>query len=305
MKPLPEWMRPETPCEECRTAPASKRRTFARQAIGSFAALLSSALVDDTAMTPGLLQSIDPRAKVLGLVGLVVVATLVHNPISLVICYGVCAVVAALSRVPLRRLMRVWLLVPLLSMGVMLPATLNVITEGRHVWTLWRFASDSFGPYALPETLAVTDAGLMVLGRFVLRAAVCIFLVVLLTSTTRPARLFRGLRILGAPQVFVMLLAMMQRYVEVLARAAEEIHLAKISRGIAEGSVRQEQAWVASGMGSLFRRTRALGGAVYLAMISRGYTGEAHLLDEPKWRARDWGFLACAIALAAVMLITA
>jgi energy-coupling factor transporter transmembrane protein EcfT len=71
----------------------------------------------------------------------------------------------------------------------------------------------------------------------------------------------------------VTLLSMMERYLWVLARAAEEIHLAKASRSIARGSLRDEQAWVAAGIGSLFRRTRALGHEVYLAMISRGYTG--------------------------------
>ena len=85
-------------------------------------------------------------------------------------------------------------------------------------------------------------------------------------------------------------------------RAAEEIHLAKISRSITMTDIRREQAWVAAGMGALFRRTQSMGNAVYLAMVSRGYTGEIYILDEPRWQVTDWAFLMIAAGFAAVML---
>jgi cobalt/nickel transport system permease protein len=86
-------------------------------------------------------------------------------------------------------------------------------------------------------------------------------------------------------------------------RAAEEIHLAKISRSLALTDTRREQAWVAAGMGALFRRTQSMGDAVYLAMLSRGYTGEIHTLDDPRWKIHDWAFLMIAMGFAAVMLM--
>ena len=88
----------------------------------------------------------------------------------------------------------------------------------------------------LPSKLAVTDAGLVVAARFILRAAVCVSIVALLTATTQRVKLFRGLRMLGVPQIFVTLLSMMERYIGVLVICAEEIHLAKISRSIAPGA---------------------------------------------------------------------
>ena len=238
--------------------------SVARRAAGAFADMLSN---EETAARPGLLQRIDARAKVIGIVGFVVIATLLHGIPALVGMYGVCLVLAVLSRIPPKQIARVWLVVPLFSAAIMLPATLSLVTPGEPV-------------LSLHPSLIVTDAGLMVAGRFVLRAAVCVTLVLLLTATTRPDRLFRGLRGLGVPRVFVMLLSMMERYLWVLARSAEEIHLAKVSRSITAGSLRDEQAWVAAGMGSLFRRTCSLGHEVYLAMISRGYTGEVYLFDE-------------------------
>ena len=81
----------------------------------------------------------------------------------------------------------------------------------------------------------------------VLRATACVCLAMLLAASTSPARLFRGLQGLGVPRVFVMLLGMTERYLAVLLRAAGEIHLAKISRSIAPGRLRQEHSWVAAG----------------------------------------------------------
>jgi cobalt/nickel transport system permease protein len=66
--------------------------------------------------------------------------------------------------------------------------------------------------------------------------------------------------------------------------------------------VGEEQRWVGAGMGSLLRRTNALSADVYLAMIARGYRGEAHPLDSGSWRALDSGFLVATAVLAAGLL---
>ncbi|HEY3328825.1 MAG TPA: cobalt ECF transporter T component CbiQ [Capsulimonadaceae bacterium] len=263
------------------------RRNVVRHAVGSFARLVEElAANNDIASAPGLLQQVDPRAKVVGLIGLIVVVTLLHNIATLAIAYTACIALAAASRIPARRFARAWLAIPLFSAAVVLPAALNIVTPGHPLLTLWRFEAGH-----VPATLDVTDNGLYVAARFILRTAVCVTLALLLTATTHSNRLFRGLRALGVPMLFVTLLSMMERYLVVFVRAAEEIHLAKISRSITVGNTRQEQAWVASGMGALFRRTQSLGNDVHLAMVSRGYTGEVYLLDEPQWRVTDWAFL--------------
>lgn len=282
----------------------STRRNIVRLAIGSFARLIDELAANNTiAAQPGLLQQIDPRAKVIGIIGLIVIVTLVQQLSTLLLAYALCLLLAVLSQVPARRLTHAWLVIPLFSAAIMLPALLNVVTPGQPLLTLWHFTGTHIGPWKLPPTLTITDAGVYVAGRFILRTAVCVTLALLLTVTTRSNRLFRGLRALGVPMLFVMLLSMMERYLTVFIRAAEEIHLAKISRSIAVGTVRQEQAWVAAGMGALFRRTQSLGHAVYLAMLSRGYTGEIHLLEEPRWQLTDWAFLMIAVGSAVVMLI--
>jgi len=307
MSSLPEWMLRPNDADGLDSSPSERirpRRSGAvRRAVAGFVRLVADALgEDECASRPGLLQCLEARFKVLGLIGLIVVATFLRSLESLLVCYLACVLLAGVSGVGMRRFAEVWLVVPLFTAGVMLPAALNIVTEGRPVWTIFHFARTHFGPWPLPSMLSVTDAGLVVAGRIVLRTAVCVSLAVLLRSTTPRAKLFKGLRMLGVPTMFVMLLGMMERYLGLMVRAAEEIHLAKISRSISAGSLRQEQAWVAAGIGSLFRRSRALSQGVYMAMISRGYTGEVHLLEEPRASVRDWAFLLMVGAFAGLLI---
>lgn len=294
MTNLPEWMVPGALPESPALHLSPRARNPVRGALAAFARLLAENLTDNTlAAQPGLLQAIDARAKLLGLLALLVAVSLVHRLPGLLFVYAGCFALATLSRFPLRRYAGVWTMVPLVTALVMLPATCNLVTPGTSLCTLGHLGG---------KLLAITDNGLFVAGRLVLRTAVCVALAVLLTATTPSHRLLRGLRVLGVPKLFIMLLAMMERYLLVLVRVAEELHLGKLSRTVTPGSIRQQQAWVANGMGTLFRRTQRLGEEVYLAMLSRGYTGETYLLAAPRWRPRDWVFLA-GIALAISLLV--
>ncbi len=308
--PLPEWMTPDIsysgePTQATALRPGrARRRSIVRRAMSGFGRLISDlASAEAAGHFSGLPHKVDARIKVVGILGLIIVMTLVHSLPALALGLIICITCALVSRIPVRRFAGAWLFVPLFSIFIMLPAALNVVTPGNAVWTVYHFSSDHIGPWQLPAFLAITDAGLLVAGRVVLRATACVSFAVMLTSTTAPTALFRGLRGLGVPQIFVVILSMMHRYLVVLARAAEEMHLAKLSRSIHQGGTRREQAWVASGMGSLFRRTYALSQAVYLAMVSRGYTGEVYLLDEPRPGTRDWLFLAGCILTAAALLV--
>jgi cobalt/nickel transport system permease protein len=291
---LPQWMRtrarPEPArCQWSRFHPSPR---FLHRALGSFARLFEALLTNErTASAPGLLQSLDARAKTLGLTGLIVLATLLQRSGSLVMLLLLSIILAFASRLPLRQVARVWLVVPLFSLAIITPAILNIITPGTPLVTLWTFSRSHLGPWALPEALTITAPGLMLAFRFLLRVTVCVTLAYLLTATTRPDRLFQGLRALSAPRLFILLLGMMQRYLTVLLRSAQEIHLARLSRSANLGSTRQEQAWIAAGIGALFRKTHTLGEEVFHAMLSRGFTGEIKLLAQPRWTLQEWSFL--------------
>jgi len=310
MTTLPEWMHPRAELENADYTMLQGARTprlrhgFARGSLKILARFFSEMLDNEAiASRDGLLQSIDSRIKVLTIIGLILAATIVQNITTLFACYIVCIALAALSHIPVNRIAKVWLLIPLFAAVIIFPATLNIVTDGYPVLVLRHLGSDHLGPWHLPGVLTITDNGLYVAGRFILRTAVCVTLALLLAATTQPCKLFKGLRMLGVPKVFVMTLAMMERYIGLLVRVAEEIHLAKLSRTITALGLTRENKSLAAGMGSLFRRTQVLGNSIYLAMLSRGYTGEVHILRVSRPRLRDWLYSGFAVAVGSLLLI--
>lgn len=301
MTPLPEWMlHREENSPEIYSNRNSGALRIVRKSVRSFNRLITKAVSDESAaLSSGLLQKIDARAKVPALIALLVVAAFQHSIAALAVCYLFCIILAVFSRISFRRFAGVWFVVPLFTVGIMLPSVFNIITKGNPVWIITRFSTPHLGPWHLPEYLAVTDTGLIIAGRMVLRTAACVSIVVLLTATTRLSSLFKGLRSLGVPKVFVVLLGMMVRYLGIVAGAAEEMHLAKLSRTIGCADAKQERNWAAAGIGALFRRSYALSMSIHMAMLSRGYTGEIKLLDEPHVGLRDMMFV---VSMAAVCL---
>jgi len=299
---IPTWMRPQA--ETTETKPAGHQAVpgvrFARRALSGFSSLLAEMVTQqDSANRKGLLQPLDARVKTVALIGLVVVMTLVHSWQALILGYTLCLAMAAASRLPVKRVFKVWLIVPLFTLVFMLPATLDIVTKGDPVFYIW----DSAPFHYLPNKLSVTYQGLEVAGKMMVRTATCVSLALLLAYTTRTDRLFRGLRALLVPSLFVTVLIVMDRYLAVIAKVAEEIHMAKLSRSIQSRGLRKEHEWVAAGMGSLFRRTQSLGHQVYQAMLSRGFYGDAVLISDMRLRFADYAMLMCSALVGAALVI--
>jgi cobalt/nickel transport system permease protein len=109
--------------------------------------------------------------------------------------------------------------------------------------------------------------------------------------------------VLGVPQFFVFILGMTYRYVQLFLGVLLDMHLGKKSRTLRAASSSQEQTWVASRMGYLFRRSHHLGEKVYGAMLSRGFLGEPRILEELQWRRLDSAVLAACLGFCAGTLI--
>jgi len=185
--PTPEWLvRGEPAMCPCGCSGRRKKGSFVEKTLNGGAALIRQVMFgEDVAAQAGLLQRLDPRAKVVGLVVLLVSASLLHNIASLVAMYLLTLVVAAASRLPLGFFVkRVWLFIPLFTLVVVLPATLSIVTEGKVVLELWTW-------HGHPEGL--TEQGLTSAALVVLRVAVSISLVVLLTLTTPWVKLLAAL----------------------------------------------------------------------------------------------------------------
>jgi cobalt/nickel transport system permease protein len=107
--------------------------------------------------------------------------------------------------------------------------------------------------------------------------------------------LLNALRALRVPQVFVLILGMTYRYIFLLLHTTNDMFLARKSRLVGRVPGRDERLWIANSMGTLLGKSYHLSDQVYLAMVSRGFRGEAKALDALHMQARDWLWMLAAL----------
>jgi cobalt/nickel transport system permease protein len=127
------------------------------------------------------------------------------------------------------------------------------------------------------ETVRVLGQDLYVEGLYgawniVAKGTLGVWASLLLAATTTPRDLIVGLDRLRCPQILTQIATFMLRYLEVITGEARRMRVARVSRGYDPRFLWQVRAY-AAGIGSLFLRAFERGERVYLAMISRGYTG--------------------------------
>ena len=96
---------------------------------------------------------------------------------------------------------------------------------------------------------------------------------IVLASTTTMPELLKGFDRLHLPKAFTSIASFMVRYLDVIADDMKRMRVARISRGYDPRWFWQARA-VASSAGALFIRSYERGERVYLAMLSRGFTGD-------------------------------
>jgi cobalt/nickel transport system permease protein len=125
---------------------------------------------------------------------------------------------------------------------------------------------------------------------------------VILAATTPVAELLRGLERLRLPAAFTTVAGFMVRYADVIADEVRRMRIARISRGHDPRWIWQARA-VAASAGTLFIRSYERGERVYLAMVSRGYSGSMPVLHDLGATRGQWlAALALPAAAAAVAL---
>jgi cobalt ECF transporter T component CbiQ len=260
------------------------------------ASLLRQAMFsDDMARRRGLLQRVDPRIKVVTILGLLVTAALVHHIPILFATYLGTLLLAARSGLSLPFFVkRVWLFIPLFTGIIVLPATLNVVTPGDVMVPLGTW----FG-----HELGLTSQGLTSAGLLVARVATSISLAVLLTLTTPWSRLLAALRALFVPRMFVLVLGMAYRYLFHLLGSVTDMYTARRARTVGESvDHTTSRRFVAASAGALFGKAHALSEEVHMAMVSRGYTGDLRTTGALQLRLVDVCFGLACLSAAAVTL---
>jgi cobalt/nickel transport system permease protein len=222
------------------------------------------------------IHRLDPRAKLIGLAGITVVA--VSTPLSAWPAYVACAValatVAALARVRPRTLWdRAKLLLPLvLFVGVFVP----FFRGGDQV---------ALGP------VSVSREGLETFAMVSAKAILGTLSAVLLGATTSFPDVLHALERLKAPKLLVLIAAFMYRYLFTIVDEVQRMRAALAARGYAPRHALQVQALgrVAT---ALFLRTYERAERVHLAMLARGWHQAMPRLDTLAFSRTDALFLA-------------
>lgn len=295
----PKWLlRAEPGLCPCGCIGVRRKGSFVQKTLVGGATVLRQAVFnEDMAQRRGSLQRLDPRVKLLSMLGLLVVAALVRNIPTLLAMYAATLVLSVLSRIPLGFFVRrVWLFIPIFTGVVVLPATLSFITPGDIVMPLWRWHGHAVG---------VTSQGLEAAGLIVSRVAVSISLVVLLTITTPWTKVLAAMRALLVPRIFILVIGMAYRYIFLLLNSVTDMYTAREARSVAgpsRGDAREGQRFVAASAGALFGKAHALAEEVHMAMVSRGYRGNARTLSGLQVRAVDVVWTMGCIVVAVLVL---
>jgi cobalt ECF transporter T component CbiQ len=259
---------------------------FVERTLSSLVNAMERALyAEELAKREGLLQRLDPRTKVVGILALVVASAMAHRLWVIGAIFTFAVAMAAMSRVSFGILAkRVWIAILMFTGVIALPAPF--IIPGREVWRL---------PGA---DWPVTAQGLASACYLVARVETAATLSVLLILCTPWSRVLKALRVLRVPVLFVVTLGMTYRYILLLLQTAHAMFESRRSRmvGKLEGPERRRVA--AGSAGVLMSKSLELSGDVYSAMLSRGFRGEVYVLDDFQTSTIDWIMLAIFVVLA-------
>lgn len=135
----------------------------------------------------------------------------------------------------------------------------------------------------------VISRGWITFASLLLKSILTITAALILISTTGMNKLAAGLRLLKVPRLFVMQLLLTYRYIAVLIEEVARTIRAYKLRAPGQKGIRRN-VW-GSLAGQLLIRTMDRAERIYQAMCVRGFKGEYHTGDDPKFRRRDFLFL--------------
>ena len=146
--------------------------------------------------------------------------------------------------------------------------------------------------------LSLSQEGLWGAWNIIAKATLGAAASIVLAATTQVPDLLLGFDRLKVPRVFTAIMGFMVRYLDVVIGNLDRMRVALRSRGYAPRWIGEARALGATA-GSLFIRSYERGERVYLAMLSRGYSGTMPDPGRTAAPAAEWGAAALVAGLAA------
>jgi cobalt/nickel transport system permease protein len=302
MRSVPSWLQEKIPPPAPQAAARrSSRRGFLEKTLHAITEALKNEIFSESlASRPGLLQGLDPRAKLVTILFLIGIAGVLHHIFSLVLLNLWLFWLAKSSRIPIGTFAkRVWVVVPLFTGIVVFPTLFNVVRPGTPLLVLFHLSLPvKLGYWTIPHEVAITKEGVTAAVLLILRVGASVSLAVLLTLTTRWNTLLKALSVLRIPPVFLTVLEMTYRYIFLLLHTSSDMFMARRSRLVGRANPREERRFVTSAMGNLWGKTAALSEEVHGAMLSRGYAGLPKSLLRFEMKRSDWVWMVLVFIIA-------
>jgi len=232
--------------------------------------------IDQYSDLDSLIHRLDPRVKFISILAfiIVVVSTPIRNWLSMVTYFCLIVACLVLSRLPpvyvLKRSLAIFPFV--LVIAVFIPFFKPGEVAGSYNLWLGR--------------ISITYDGLFILANIASKAWLCILALILLSGTTKFTFLLKGLRQLRVPEVILMIISFMYRYIFLVVDEAMRMRQGRDSRNF--GGTRWHQLRTIGHMvGTLFIRSYERGERIYAAMVARGFDGEVRSLNELRFAPAD------------------
>lgn len=239
----------------------------------------------------GVLQRINPQVKFGCLAAFILSAVAVRTILPLAILLAAIVILCVLSKIPLKFFfVRATVFIPIFTAAIALP--LVFITPGRPLAEV--------GYSGL--VARVTIEGVYRAVQFTFRIWVCVASLILLVLTTKFSRIIQVMRSFKFPSVLVTMTAVTYRFIFLFINEAYRMALAKESRTVAKEPRMQAIRSFAKLIATLFIRSYERGERVYLAMISRGYSGTVKSSSKMKFALRDWFFAGASLGVCLMVL---
>ena len=226
------------------------------------------------------IHQIDPRIKIIGIFMLIfsIVLTRPDYFVSFLFYFLFMAILIFLSKIPIKFILkRSLVIVPfVLMVAVFIPFFKKGEIAGGY----------SFGTLRL----SVTYDGLMIFWNVLIKSYLTVLAMIVLMASTSFCDFLKALEKLKLSRIFTMILSFMYRYIFVIEDELMKMKQAKASRSVGGSKMLHAKA-LTNMLGVLFIRSYERAENVYLAMCSRGFSGQIRTIHNFQLQKSDFSFL--------------
>jgi cobalt/nickel transport system permease protein len=237
--------------------------------------------VEDLSAKKGIMQSINPIAKLVAIVAMIIASLCIVQLSYLAVICVVPVALAAASQIPLKHFFTRTALIPAFAALISIPVLF--LTAGNPVWTA----------NVCGLNLAITAEGITRFLVFTVRVWFCVASLTLLILSTGFDKTLKFLASIKVPTLIVQLFSLTYRYFFVSIHEAQSVLIAKEARTYVNKRTFNLQSLrdIGGVLSSLFIRTYERSERVYLAMKARGFEIDSQNNQAvPKIQIRDVAF---------------